>query len=286
MSACAWCGGPIADGKRVDARTCETKCRKAWNRFVRAVQSARAVDVGRVPPAGDVDARRFGYADPPYPGLARRYYGQPEVDHVALIAELRERFPDGWALSTSSEAVRWVHALCPPETRQAVWVRGARHVRATRPLCAWEALLVCGGRPLVAAVEDVLVLPFGARFRSHPGALVGMKPPAFSVWLFKLLGARPGDAFVELFPGSGAVARAWSVFAEASLLEPADPGDASLAAAEDLGDASQQAARGARDGYPSRRARDVVGDASRSAEPGGRDASRMPAPAPRDGRAA
>lgn len=50
---------------------------------------------------------RFAYADPPYPGLAARYYAdQPtyagEVDHAALVASLEASGYDGWALSTAA----------------------------------------------------------------------------------------------------------------------------------------------------------------------------------------
>ncbi|MGO9961708.1 MAG: hypothetical protein ACLP50_38005 [Solirubrobacteraceae bacterium] len=45
--------------------------------------------------------------------------------------------------------------------------------------------------------------------RSYPGALIGMKPPQFAIWLFAQLGARAGDELVDLYPGSGAVTEAW-----------------------------------------------------------------------------
>ena len=37
----------------------------------------------------------------------------------------------------------------------------------------------------------------------------GAKPDAFCLWLFDLLGMGPDDEFHDLFPGSGAVTRAW-----------------------------------------------------------------------------
>lgn len=147
---------------------------------------------------------RFGYADPPYPGLARRYYGCPEVDHVELVAHLEAEFPDGWALSTSGAAARQVWGLCPPDTRLAVFVRGERRVPAKRPRYAWEALFVRGGRSRLRAASEPCgdVLDFRGRQHSHPGALVGMKPAAFASWMFGLLGAGLGDELVDLFPGS------------------------------------------------------------------------------------
>jgi site-specific DNA-adenine methylase len=50
--------------------------------------------------------------------------------------------------------------------------------------------------------------------RKPDGHVTGAKPPAFLVWLFRCLGARPGDEMVELFPGSGAVALAWEGYAQ------------------------------------------------------------------------
>lgn len=44
--------------------------------------------------------RRLCYADPPYPGQAKRYRHDPrhaEVDPVALMERLECEFPDGWA---------------------------------------------------------------------------------------------------------------------------------------------------------------------------------------------
>jgi hypothetical protein len=39
-----------------------------------------------------------------------------------------------------------------------------------------------------------------------------MKPAAFAEWIFRLLGAVPGDTFADLFPGSGAITRAWHLY--------------------------------------------------------------------------
>ena len=61
---------------------------------------------------------RFAYADPPYPGQSKRLYGDHpdyagEVDHTALVDRLVSEYPDGWALSTSVEALRGVLVLLP-----------------------------------------------------------------------------------------------------------------------------------------------------------------------------
>lgn len=49
-----------------------------------------------------------------------------------------------------------------------------------------------------------------------------MKPPEFSVWMFRLLGARRGDELVDLFPGSGAVTRAWERYTAPGVQGPSD----------------------------------------------------------------
>lgn len=160
---------------------------------------------------------RFAYADPPYPGKAGYYPERQEVNHASLLERLTDGYPDGWALSTSAEALQDVLALCPPNVRICAWLRSARRTRSLRALSAWEPLIVAGGRPLpiegidgapvVQVIEDALA--YRGRYRAYPGALVGMKPPQFAEWMFRQLGAAPGDELDDLYPGSGAVLRAW-----------------------------------------------------------------------------
>jgi hypothetical protein len=45
-----------------------------------------------------------------------------------------------------------------------------------------------------------------------PGRVIGAKPAAVCRWIFDLLGAGPGDTLDDLFPGSGAVTRAWTAY--------------------------------------------------------------------------
>ena len=39
--------------------------------------------------------------------------------------------------------------------------------------------------------------------------MIGAKPDALAFWIFAALGARPDDDLDDLYPGSGAVSRAW-----------------------------------------------------------------------------
>ena len=220
---CAWCRGPISPETRRDAVCCSVRCRQARHRFTRTVGAA-GQDVAHGRPL------RLAYADPPYPGNAwlyrrhRDYAG--EVDHTALIGRL-SRY-DGWALSTSAVALPAVLALCPPGVRVAAWHRGERPGASRWPLNAWEPVIYVQGRSIdarcSAPTRRVDSLVHGvAPMTTLPSRVIGAKPAAFCRWLFDLLGATPQDSFDDLFPGSGVVGRAWTVFAaDASRLSPTD----------------------------------------------------------------
>jgi hypothetical protein len=164
---------------------------------------------------------RFAYADPPYPGQARRYYKDHpdyggEVDHAELIDSLQDQFPDGWALSTSASALQSVLALCPDGIRVCAWTKpmSAMFAYSVSVQYSWEPVLLMGGRDRRGrnpVVRDWLAIsPDGYTWRSKPEShVIGAKPRGFCYWVFDLLGALLGDELVDLFPGSGAVGRAW-----------------------------------------------------------------------------
>jgi hypothetical protein len=204
---CAWCENPIPARARRDAVCCSVRCRQARHRFLRAVGYAESVAPDR--------SLRLAYADPPYPGKARLYRDHPdyggEVDHAELIDRLADY--DGWALSTSAEALPAVLALRPPGVRVAAWHRGERPTRSRWPLHAWEPVIYIGGRQLPGGAwrADSLVCGAGP-LDTLPGRVIGAKPAAVCRWIFTLLGAGPGDSLDDLFPGSGAVSRAWAAY--------------------------------------------------------------------------
>jgi hypothetical protein len=207
---CVWCRRPISPDSRVDAKTCSQPCRQALHRFGRG--AAPLAPTSRT----FRGSMRFAYADPPYPGFAKKLYDAEEVDHVALIERLVRDFPDGWALSTHADSLQEILSYCPSEVRVCPWVKGPRRGKAKRPRSSWEPLIVCGGRERMIGpdvdISDSIVLGTSARARTHPGALVGMKPAAWCAWMFSQLGAQPGDDLYDMFPGSGAVARAWKIY--------------------------------------------------------------------------
>lgn len=197
---CAWCRLELQATAKPAARFCGQRCRQTAFRLRRR----RATEVNSDRPL------RFAYADPPYPGLARRYYQHEptyagEVDHVELVASLARSY-DGWALSTSARALRRLLPLCPDGARVCPWVKPhAPSPKTYGPHNCWEPLIVVPGRHRRPGVRDWLsALP--AR---GGGTLPGRKPIAFCAWLFDLLGMAPGDELVDLFPGTGVVSAAW-----------------------------------------------------------------------------
>lgn len=192
------------------------------------------------PPAVAGVPRRLAYADPPYPGRARRYYGDHpdyagEVDHAELVASLAAEY-DAWALSTAADALQDVLVVCPPGVRVAAWHRGARpHRSATGPINAWEPVIYGGqfrrahqvdasSRSSTTRRGEQLDLSRGSSRRvdsfvfapaartTDPDRVVGAKPAAFWGWMFDLIGATPIDSFTDVFPASGGGARAWDVW--------------------------------------------------------------------------
>lgn len=167
---------------------------------------------------------RMAYADPPYVGQSKKHYGDHpdyagEVDHGELIGRLVSEYPDGWALSASSPSLRLILPMCPEDVRVAAWVKPfAAFKRNVRVAYAWEPIILKpaprldGAAPTRDFVEDVRLIDLDVAVR-EPIAMrrgfTGAKPDNVCFWLFEALGLRPCDQLDDLFPGSGAVGRAW-----------------------------------------------------------------------------
>ena len=158
---------------------------------------------------------KIGYADPPYPGCAHLYKDHldfgGEVDHGALVQRLEREF-DGWVLHTSSVAIPIIAPLVAKTgARWGAWVKSfAAFKKGVRPAYAWEPIVFKPARRMAenysgAFVQrDWIECPMTMR-RGFTGA----KPAAVCHWAFEVLGATPDDELHDLFPGSGAVSRAW-----------------------------------------------------------------------------
>lgn len=164
----------------------------------------------------------FAFADPPYPGQAQRHYGEHpdfggEVDHPELIARLLDEFPDGWALCSGARMIPEIVPLLPATIRVLSWCKPMTPMKPGVSVdFGWEPVYLHGGRrrprraPLIR--DWLMCSPEQWIFKgaAPAGAVIGMKPRAFCEWIFGCLGARTSDELVDLFPGSGAVGRAWS----------------------------------------------------------------------------
>lgn len=167
---------------------------------------------------------KFAYADPPYYGLAAKFYAHLHPDaadydrletHAALIQRLCDEFPDGWAMSLHAPSLRDILPLCPRDVRVMAWVKPFVSFKPNVfPAYCWEPVLLRGGRKRphgskTPHVRDYLSLPIslGSPFK-------GAKPAGFVRWLLAALRVRQDDEFVDLFPGSGAVSRAYEQWRE------------------------------------------------------------------------
>lgn len=160
---------------------------------------------------------RFAYADPPYLGMAAKFYGHlhPEAKafdsldaHAELLRRLRDEFPDGWALSLASTNLKDILPLCIPPFRVAAWVKPFASFKPNvAPAYAWEPVIFSGGRK--STREEPSGRDFLACGITLKRGFTGAKPEAFVHWVLEdLLHAKPDDEIHDLFPGSGAVGRA------------------------------------------------------------------------------
>lgn len=168
---------------------------------------------------------RVAYADPPYPGQSAKHYlyhadFAGEVDHLSLLQQLDGDY-DGWLLHTSSTAlsdVLWLaQSIGISGFRVMAWVKPFAAFKRNVPVAyAWEPVLVKACRkPVVSkrlTLRDWISEPITMK-----RGLAGAKPEAVCWWAFEVLGVEPDDELVDLFPGTGAVTRAWDSWRESWL---------------------------------------------------------------------
>lgn len=160
---------------------------------------------------------RIGYADPPYPGQAKRHYAghsdyAGEVDHEDLLTRLSENY-DGWALHTASTTLPGIVLLASrlgiSDFRIMAWVKPfCAFKRNVSVAYAWEPVLVKAVRKPVVSGRMVMRDWISESITLKRG-LTGAKPEAVCRWVFEMLGAEPDDELDDLYPGTGAVTAAW-----------------------------------------------------------------------------
>jgi hypothetical protein len=158
---------------------------------------------------------KIAYADPPYINCAHLYKDHAdfggEVDHADLIERLQSDY-DGWILHASATPASM--AILAPlvaatGARWMSWVKGfAAFKKNVSVAYAWEPVIVKPCRkPVVSKrlvnrdwIQESITLRKG---------LTGAKPEKVCHWAFEMVGARPDDELIDLYPGTGAVSKAW-----------------------------------------------------------------------------
>lgn len=172
---------------------------------------------------------KVAYADPPYLGCCGLYQHEHGLSglcwddiatHERLIDGLCDVYTDGWALSCSAPSLRLLLPLCPIDVRVSAWVKPFAVFKPNvNPAYAWEPVIWRGGRKRTR--EEPTIRDWFSGNITLKRGLTGAKSQAFCFWLFDLLNLRAGDEFVDVFPGTGAVSRAWERYAERLPLEVA-----------------------------------------------------------------
>lgn len=150
-------------------------------------------------------------ADPPYIGCAGFYAENTEVDHAELVTRLVDEYPDGWALCLHSPSLKQILNLCPADVRVMAWVKPFAIFKPNvNPAYSWEPVIVRGGRRRTR--EQDTVRDWVAANITLRRGMVGVKPDEFSFWLFEVLNLMPGDTLHDIYPGTGAITRAWDKY--------------------------------------------------------------------------
>lgn len=162
---------------------------------------------------------RIAYADPVYPGVRcdRYYRSHPDyagmIDQRALCRRLVAEF-DGFVLHTSSVALGEMLSYFPTGggIRVMAWVKPFAAFKRNVPVAyAWEPVLVKACRTPVVSGRIVMRDWVSEKITLKKG-LTGAKPEAVARWAFEVVGAKPDDELVDMFPGTGAIGRAWDVW--------------------------------------------------------------------------
>ena len=165
---------------------------------------------------GRLTVADIAFADPPYPGQSAKHYAwhpdyAGEVDHAELANKLHEY--DGWILNTASTTLHYVldclRDAGHTDYRIMAWVKPfAAFKRNVSVAYAWEPVIVKAARkPEVSG--RMVMRDFMAEGITMKRGLSGAKPERLCHWLFEVVGAERSDTLHDLYPGSGAVSRAW-----------------------------------------------------------------------------
>lgn len=161
----------------------------------------------------------LAYADPPYFGCGKLYaehhpdaldFDDPAT-HVRLFERLQAEF-DGFVLhlsATPESIALYAPLVLGSGARWCSWVKGFAAFKRNVPVgYAYEPVIIKPMRKPVVSKRLVMRDWIQESITLKRG-LTGAKPEAVCHWAFELAAARPDDDLHDLFPGTGAVSRAW-----------------------------------------------------------------------------
>ena len=169
---------------------------------------------------------KLAYADPVYYGCGKLYADEhPNAAdwdyphrHESLVEYLQDDF-DGWVLhlsATPASIALYAPLVEKTGARWCSWRKGFAAFKRNVPVAyAWEPVIIKAARkPVVSkrlVMRDWIDTDIQESITLKRG-LTGAKPERVCHWAFELLGARPEDDLHDLFPGTGAVTRAWETW--------------------------------------------------------------------------
>ena len=111
-------------------------------------------------------------------------------------------------MSAAMYSLKEIIAIAPADARLAAWVKPWSAFKpGVDPAYTWEPVLFKTARKAskhTPTVKDHLICNITLK-----KGLCGAKPRDFCFWVFDLLGMKPGDELVDVFPGTGIVGRCW-----------------------------------------------------------------------------
>lgn len=162
---------------------------------------------------------KLGYADPPYLGCGTLYASHhadalawdDPATHARLVEQLQDEF-DGWVLhgsATPASIALYGSLVEKTGARWCSWVKQFAAFKRNVPVAyAWEPVIIKAVRkPVVSkrlVMRDWIMCPITMR-----RGLTGAKPEPVVHWALELAAMRPDDELDDLFPGTGAVTKAW-----------------------------------------------------------------------------
>ena len=155
---------------------------------------------------------KFAYADPPYYGFGKKYYGHQHEEasiwdtkeaHYELIKLLCNKYPDGWALSMNMKDLQWQLPAMPDDVRVGVYAKSFHQIRPTFTQWAWEPVV---GRTEKKGKRTPMVRDYIVCTPTKKTGTIGAKPNAFNKWVLNLLGYNTEeDTLDDLFAGSNSM---------------------------------------------------------------------------------